>query len=128
VDLRCAPGRVLLPDAESAREFHLVILGRPPRRRDFQRQYKRKPARCPATTVSGLTITSASFQRDQVARKIVQNSRSIGRNDGLGRLRFRMATCWRSARTSTAISVRLWRKTRAAAIRERMNRSTDHPF
>jgi hypothetical protein len=38
-----------------------VILGRPPRARDFHRQYSRKPARCQATTVSDLTITSASL-------------------------------------------------------------------
>jgi hypothetical protein len=30
-----------------------VILGRPPRGRDFQRQYMRKPAQCQPTTVSG---------------------------------------------------------------------------
>src|SRR6476646_4048807 len=29
--------------------------GRPPRGRDFQRQYKRKPARCHLMTVAGLT-------------------------------------------------------------------------
>src|SRR6202163_2562786 len=32
----------------------------PPRAFDFQRQYNRKPARCHLTTVSGLTIASAS--------------------------------------------------------------------
>jgi hypothetical protein len=37
-----------------------VTVGRPPRRRDFHRQYDRKPARCHLTTVSGLTIASAS--------------------------------------------------------------------
>src|SRR2546429_6815323 len=30
-----------------------AILGRPPRERDFQRQYRRKPARCQRTRVSG---------------------------------------------------------------------------
>src|SRR5215472_17308441 len=103
-----------------------LILGRPPRGQDFQRQYSRKPARCQPTTVSGLTITSASFQRDQVIRKTVQKSRSKGRNGGLGRLRFRTATCWRRARTTTAMSVRLSKKTRAAAIRARTNGSTDY--
>ncbi len=57
-----------------------VIFGRPPRRRDFQRQYRRKLARCQPTTVLGLTITSASRQRDQVLSKIIQKSRSRGRN------------------------------------------------
>jgi hypothetical protein len=36
------------------------------------------------TTVSGLTITSASFQRDQVARETIQNRRSRGLNGRLG--------------------------------------------
>src|SRR5260221_6572497 len=35
-------------------------VGRPPRRRDFQRQYALKPARCQRMIVSGLTITNAS--------------------------------------------------------------------
>src|SRR5262252_4494277 len=57
-----------------------VILGRPARGRDFQRQYRRKPARCQPPTGSGLTMTSASRQRDQNVRKTVKNSRSRGRN------------------------------------------------
>jgi hypothetical protein len=35
--------------------------GRPPRRRDFQRQYNLKPARCQRITVSGRTIASVSY-------------------------------------------------------------------
>src|SRR6478735_7398536 len=35
------------------------ICGRPPRERDFQRQYRRKPARCHRTRVSGRTIVMA---------------------------------------------------------------------
>jgi hypothetical protein len=35
-------------------------VGLPPSAFDFQRQYNRKPARCHLTTVSGLTIVSAS--------------------------------------------------------------------
>src|SRR3982751_3725914 len=34
-------------------------VGRPQRRRDSQRQYDRKPARCHLITMSGLTIASA---------------------------------------------------------------------
>jgi hypothetical protein len=34
-------------------------IGRPQRRRDFQRQYNLKPARCQRITVSGRTITKA---------------------------------------------------------------------
>src|SRR5215469_18351307 len=33
--------------------------GRPTRRRDFQRQYRRKPLRCQRTSVSGLKTTAA---------------------------------------------------------------------
>src|SRR5712691_3304924 len=36
------------------------IVGRPPRRLDFQRQYALKPARCQRMIVSGLTIANAS--------------------------------------------------------------------
>jgi hypothetical protein len=81
-----------------------------------------------ATTVSCLTITSTSLQRDQVTRKTVQKSRSRRRNGGLGRFRFKTATCWRRAKTSTATSVRLWKKTRVAAMRARTNDSTDYSF
>src|ERR1700730_7314050 len=35
------------------------ICGRPPRERDFQRQYRRNPARCHRTRVSGRTIVMA---------------------------------------------------------------------
>ena len=105
VDLGRAPVGVLLRPAPN-QHANFWSDRRPPRGRDFQRQYKRKPARCQPTTVSGLTITSASFQRDQVARKTVQNRRSRGHNGGLGRFRFKTATCWRRARTSTAMSMR----------------------
>src|SRR4029077_18612654 len=49
--------------------------GRPQRRRDFQRQYSRKPARCERITVSGRTIASASY--------ILGNSRQIPPNISL---------------------------------------------
>ena len=49
--------------------------GRPQRRRDFQRQYSRKPARCQRITVSGRTIASASY--------ILGNSRQIRPNISL---------------------------------------------
>src|SRR3954454_17938803 len=39
------------------------ICGRPPRERDFQRQYRRKPARCHRTRVSGRTIVMAFEDR-----------------------------------------------------------------
>src|SRR5260221_12848444 len=40
-----------------------AILGRPPRERDFHRQYRRKPARCERTRVSGRMIVMA-FRTD----------------------------------------------------------------
>src|ERR1700719_1746855 len=43
--------------------------GRPPRGRDFQRQYKRKPARCHLMTIAGLTIASASKNAREEAIK-----------------------------------------------------------
>jgi hypothetical protein len=36
-----------------------ATIGRPPRRRDFHRQYDLNPARCHLTTVSGFTIAKA---------------------------------------------------------------------
>src|ERR1700739_3102153 len=50
-------------------------VGRPPRCRDFQRQYNLKPARCQRITVSGRTIASASY--------ILGNSRQIPPNISL---------------------------------------------
>src|ERR1700746_860064 len=50
-------------------------VGRPQRRRDFQRQYSLKPARCQRITVSGRTIASASY--------ILGNSRQIPPNISL---------------------------------------------
>ncbi len=43
--------------------------------RDRQRQYRRKPARCHPTTVSGFTITT-SVHRDHDRRSTIQNNRS----------------------------------------------------
>src|SRR3981081_1304898 len=40
-----------------------AIFGRPPREQDFQRQYRRKPARCQRTRVSGRMIVMALMGR-----------------------------------------------------------------
>ena len=53
-----------------------VTFGRRRRRRDRQRQYSRKPARCQLMAVSGFTITRTPLRRDQKRRNIVQNSQS----------------------------------------------------
>src|SRR5215470_1658018 len=39
--------------------------GRPTRRRDLQRQYRRKPLRCQRISVSGLKTTAASSKEDE---------------------------------------------------------------
>lgn len=46
-----------------------TILSRPPRGRDRQRQYRRKPARCQPTTVSGLMMSRTSDHRGQSRRR-----------------------------------------------------------
>ena len=57
--------------------------GRPPR--TFQVQKRRKPERCHATTVSGLTMASAERQSRQRRERQIQNRRSAAVN--FGRLR-----------------------------------------
>jgi hypothetical protein len=52
VDARCAPKRVLDAHPPDQRPQVRVDLRRPPGDRDFQRQYRRKPARCQRTMVS----------------------------------------------------------------------------
>src|SRR5258706_10625141 len=55
----------------------ISIRGRPPRRRDFQRQQRRKPARCQLTSVSGWTIVT-TFKIDGKHRYIwTKNQRSL---------------------------------------------------
>ena len=71
------------------------------RGRDFQRQNKRKPARCQRTTVSGLTTTGTSAQRDQRWESTTQKARSLLRRRGRAEVRWKLASCWRRARFST---------------------------
>src|ERR1035437_5950746 len=70
-------------------------------------------------------MTSTSVQRDQKWRRVVQKSLSKEFNIGRGRLRLSTATCCRRARTSRAVSLRLRKKTRTAAMNERMDSSTN---
>lgn len=72
----------------------------PPRGRERHRQYQRQPARCQATTVSGLTTTSTSDHSGQRLRSVVQNKRSKQFQADRPRLRFRTAVCCRIAYTS----------------------------
>jgi hypothetical protein len=70
-----------------------LTLGRPPRARERQRQYSRKPARCHAITVPGLTIAKTSDHRGHRLRSTLQKRRSRRFSKGLRRLRFSTASC-----------------------------------
>ena len=56
--------------------------GRPLFRQDLQVQKRRKPLRCQATTVSGLTIVKARRQSSQVLESHTQKRRSALRSRG----------------------------------------------
>ena len=68
--------------------------------RDRRRQNKRKPARCQATTVSGLTMTRTWLHPGQSRRSRVQNTRSRIRSRARGCFRLSTPNCWRRARIS----------------------------
>ena len=53
------------------------ICGRPPRERDFQRQYRRKPARCQRTRVSGRMIVIALKTDGNHRYSWTKNKRSL---------------------------------------------------
>lgn len=72
-----------------------------------------------AMSVSGFTMTRRSAHRGQRRRSVVQKSRSKQFNGGRGRLRFSTASCWRQASTSSAVSLRVLKKTLTAARRTR---------
>ena len=84
-------------------------------------QYRRNPARCQRTTVSGVTTMRACFHLDQNRLTATQKSLSTNASRGLGCRRFRTASCWRSARFSKTRSPRL-RKRRTRAPKLRVNR------
>jgi hypothetical protein len=69
----------LLPPTRLARESHF--------------QYSRKPARCQATTVFGVTSTRGCFQPDQSLRKTIQNSLCTVDSRERGRLVCRASNC-----------------------------------
>jgi len=60
--------------------------GRPTRRRDLQRQYRRKPLRCQRTSVSGLKTTAASSERDLIRTRTAEGrSRATAQGKAMGR-------------------------------------------
>jgi hypothetical protein len=84
---------------------------------DFQRQKRRKPARCQRATVSGLTMTSTSAQRDHRRERTSQKARSAMRMRGRPDVRRRLASCWRRARFSSTNPARVRRAERSAPRR-----------
>ena len=76
-------------------------LGLPGRRRDFQRQKVRNPARCHRTIVSGRTIVTASrtVGASRYSNTKIKRSKDV-RAGRLGALRRRTFNWWRSAITS----------------------------
>ena len=127
VDLGGSPTRVLCRQPPDQRPDLRGDL-RPAAARPGTRPYSRNPVRCQPTTVSGLTMTRTSAQRDQMRRRVVHNSRSREFKGGRGLFRLSTATCCRSARTSSAVSPRPRKKTRRAARMERANGSTNSPL
>ena len=76
MDAGSAPERIgeaYLPDQPPNFEGYL---GLPARRRDFQRQKERKPARCQRRTVSGSTIVIASRMRGAIRYRQTKIRRS----------------------------------------------------
>ena len=65
-----------------SRRISGATLGLPARRRDFQRQKERKPARCHRITVSGSTIVRASRIRGAIRYKQTRIIRSKLLNTG----------------------------------------------
>ena len=79
--------------------------------RDRNRQKRRKPARCQATTVSGLTTIRAWLHKGQNGRRRIQNARSCLLRRGRGVFLFSTPSCWRRARISRP---RLYRERKKA--------------
>jgi hypothetical protein len=80
------------------------ILGRPPRLRDFQRQYSRKPFRCHRMTVSGWTIVTASNTDGNRRYSQTKSNRSASVSFGLEGTRWRNTPNWCRSRTISASS------------------------
>ena len=79
------------------------IGGRPtPLRRLFRRQYRRKPSRCQRTTVSGCKACNIARHPPTYFENDTQNTRSIVDTRGRFTDCLSIASCWRSARFSSA--------------------------
>src|SRR5215472_15642966 len=126
-ELRCARYRDTVDSEISNPNFMRsrsseVIVGRPRRRRERKRQYRRKPARCQPTTVSGFTISNALAHFDHQRRRPSQKRRSQSLNWGRGFLRLRTPTCCRKATSSSPRSYRERKNTPNQERKTRRNR------
>jgi len=87
---------------------------------EIKLQYRRKPALCQRTTVSGVTTMRDCFHPDQNRRVTTQKSMSSMRSLGLGCLRFSTVSCCRSAKFSRS-KLRRERKMRTSIPNQRQN-------
>jgi hypothetical protein len=94
------------------------IPGRPPLGRLRQAQYRRNPARCHRMTVSGFTMTSASFQRHHRRESNTHKPRSTLVSRGRFAERPRTPSWWRRARISMADWLRVRSKAKAAKSKD----------
>jgi len=86
-------------------------------------QYSRKPARCHATTVRGVTRISGFCHPDHTFFKRTQNSLWRADNRPCGRLLCSASNCWRRARFSRT---RSWREPNALKIQPTRCRSDEN--
>ncbi len=85
--------------------------------------YRRKPARCQRTTVSGVTMMSDRFPPIQTLRATTQKRRSNVPRLGRGWRRFRTASCWRNAKFSRRRLRRVRKRRTSVPKQSLMNRS-----
>ena len=91
--------------------------------REISRQYKRKPARCHRTTVSGVTTSSDGFHPDQNPRTATPKSLSSTPILGFGCRRFSTRSCWRSERFSRRRLRRACKRRTSVPRRRKRNRN-----
>ena len=82
-------------------------VGRPPRGRDFQRQYDLNPARCQRTMVSGFTIANASRALGNNRYRPSNINRSIALKESFfGAVLRKTLICWRNVQISASSAAR----------------------
>jgi hypothetical protein len=92
------------------------------------RQYWPKPTRCHRTTVSGLTAMRVCLQPDQNLGTRTQKNLSNNARCGLGRLRFKTASCCRRTRSSSKRLRHARKRRRLDAKMTRMRRNIGGPY